>query len=62
MLKRIILKTEASLVLSKVQLQYKQDKSMYCLLPPQAFYPEGRIRKGRAEVSTITIPSLLGVR
>lgn len=44
------------------QLQYKQDKSIYCLLPPQAFYPEGRIREGGAEVSVITIHSLLGVR
>lgn len=44
------------------QLQYKQDKSIYCLLPPQAFYPQGRIKEGGAEVSVITIHSLLGVR
>lgn len=50
-------------VLLKVRLlRYKQDKSIYCLLPPRAFYPEGRIREGGAEVSVITIPSFLGVR
>lgn len=48
--------------LKEQQLKYKQDKSMYCLLPPQAFYPEGIIRKGGAEVSIITIHSFLGVR
>lgn len=40
----------------------KQDKSIYCLLPPQAFYPEGRIREDEAEVSVITIHSFLRVR
>lgn len=57
-------KAGRSPVLLKVRLlRYKQDKSIYCLLPPQAFYPEGRKREGGgAEVSVITIPSFLGVR
>lgn len=55
--------TDQSRVSLKVrQLQYKQDKSIYCLLPPQASYPGGRVGEGGAEVSVITIPSLLRVR
>lgn len=46
----------ASLEVQK--LQCKQDKSIYCLLLPKDFYPEGRIRKGEAEVTIITIHSL----